>query len=438
LSSNLSDNIMTPHSQNPRVIASEPPKLPTAPTLPTLPTTRSHRWLGWVIALGLLALGVGFWLRTHSGPGAAGPSDAARERKLPVVVSRLQPRTFPVLLEGLGTVTPLVTVAVKPQVEGRLLSIAFTEGGQVRRGQLLAEIDPRPFRIRLAQARATLARDLAQLHNAQLDLDRYEKLRAQNLVAAQQLDAQRSQVEQLTAALAMDQAQADDAALQLDYTRITSPIDGVAGIRRVDPGNLLRTTDADGIVVLTQLDPIAVLFTLPQDELPRIAAALAQGPRSVLALSRGGEQVLATGKLTVIDNQIDSSTGTVRFKAQFENGKHTLWPNQFVRARLEVTTEQHALTLAAAAVQHGPNGTFVYVVNDDNVAQMRPVSVAVLQGDEVVIASGLKAGERVVIDGQDQLKPNAKVEPRDASDPQVARPAHPRGAAGGAARSRTP
>jgi multidrug efflux system membrane fusion protein len=393
--------------------------------------TRGRSLLVWCAALAVIAIGLGLWLRARSAPATPRPAGDVAERKLPVVVSTVQPKPFQVLLEGLGTVTPLATVTVKAQVEGRLLSIAFTEGAHVRRGQLLAEIDARPFRIGLAQARATLARDRAQLHNAQLDLDRYQTLRAQNLVAQQQLDAQRSQVEQLTAALAMDQALADDAALQLEYTRINSPIDGVAGIRKVDPGNLLRATDVNGIVVLTQLDPIAVLFTLPQDELPRIAAALAQGPRKVDALSRAGDQVLAHGRLTVIDNQVDASTGTVRFKAEFENSKHALWPNQFVRARLQVSTEDKALTLPAAAIQHGPNGTFVYVVNAKNLAQLRPVTVEVLQGEEAVIGSGLRAGERVVVDGQDQLKPNASVEPRDSAAPA-------RGHAGSAAPPSSP
>jgi multidrug efflux system membrane fusion protein len=419
---------MTPHSN----------ELPESMAAAPAPHTRGRSLLLWCAALAMVAIGVGLWLRARSAPAAPPRAGEIRERKLPVVVSTVQPKPFQVLLDGLGTVTPLVTVTVKAQVEGRLLSIAFREGGQVRRGQLLAEIDARPFRIRLDQARATLARDRAQLHNAQLDLDRYETLRAQNLVAQQQLDAQRSQVEQLTAALAMDQAAADDAALQLDYTRINSPIDGVAGIRKVDPGNLLRATDANGIVVLTQLDPIAVLFTLPQDELPRIAAALAKGPRKVDALSRAGDQVLAHGLLTVIDNQVDASTGTVRFKAQFENSKHALWPNQFVRARLEVSTQDKALTLPAAAIQHGPNGTFVYVVTAKDVAQLRPVTVDVLQGEEAVIGSGLRAGERVVVDGQDQLKPNASVEPRSSAAAGTPRSAGARGHAGGTAPPSSP
>jgi multidrug efflux system membrane fusion protein len=398
---------MTPNSStDPRAITA------------TQPARRSlrHLLLG-VGALGLMALATGVWVRVHaktqSSAHAAG--EGRPERKPRVVVTTVQPRPFVVLLEGIGTVTPLVTVTVKPQVEGRLISLAFQEGGTVRRGQLLAEIDPRPFRIGLAQARSTMERDRAQLHNAQLDLARYEALQEQKLVPRQQLDSQRALVEQLDGTVGIDQAAVDEAALQLDYARIVSPIDGVAGIRLVDPGNVLRLSDATGIVVLTKLDPIAVLFTVPQDELPRLSAALAEGARSVTALSRGGEQVLGKGHLTVIDNQINVATGTVRLKAEFPNANHALWPNQFVRARLEVQTQPDALTLPAAAVQHGPNGPYVYVLGPGDAAQLRPISIGVLQGEDALIASGLRPGERVIVEGQDQLKPNTKVDPGDGA-----------------------
>jgi len=372
-------------------------------------------------AIAALAVGTGLWMRTHPKTAAQSPTLAAghADRKPRVVVTTVQPKPFPVLLEGLGTVTPLATVTVKPQVEGRLMSLSFTEGGAVRRGQLLAQIDPRPFRIGVEQAKATLARDRAQLKNAQVDLERYTTLEQRKLVAAQQLDSQRALVDQLDAVIGIDQAAVDNAELQLDYSSITSPVDGVAGIRLVDAGNLIHTTDTTGIVVLTTLDPIAVLFTLPQDELPRIAAAVAEGPRSVVAYDRGGDAILAKGTLSVIDNQVNSATGTVRLKALFPNPKHVLWPNQFVRARLEVTTQQDALTLPAAAVQHGPDGPFVYVLNAENAAQLRPVSIGVLQGEEALIASGIQAGDRVIIDGQDQVKPNAKVEISDGTAPKA-------------------
>jgi membrane fusion protein, multidrug efflux system len=412
----------TNSSTDPRVIAvAEPP-------------VRAHRNRGWLIVLGalaMLALAAGVWLRTHAktAPGPAAAAVGKADRKPRVLAITLQAKPFQVLLEGLGTVTPLATVTIKPQVEGQLLSIAFREGGAVRSGQLLAEIDPRPFRIGLEQARATLARDSAQFRNAQLDLERYKALQERKLVAQQQLDSQRALVDQLQATIGIDQAAVDNAALQLAYTRIVSPVDGVAGIRLVDPGNLLHTSDTTGIVVLTKLDPIAVLFTLPQDDLPRLSAALAEGPRKVIALSRGGDQVLGEGRLTVIDNQINVATGTVRLKAEFANPNHTLWPNQFVRARLEVSTQPNALTLPAAAVQHGPEGPYVYVLVGD-VAQQRSVTIGALQGEEALIASGLKPGERVIVEGQDQLKPNVKV---DASGGTGPKPGH--SGARGAARS---
>ncbi|HEY2732632.1 MAG TPA: efflux RND transporter periplasmic adaptor subunit, partial [Polyangiales bacterium] len=313
-------------------------------------------WFG-LGAIALLLLGVGLFMRAHAKSATASPPTAAGpggkpDRKPRVAAVTVQPKPFPVMLEGLGTVTPLATVTVKTQVDGRLMSLSFQEGGMVKRGQVLAQIDPRPFQIMLEQAKATLARDRAQQHNAQLDLARYTTLEQQRLISQQQLDAQHALVDQLAGSVAMDEAAVDNAALQLDYSRITSPVDGVAGIRQVDPGNLLHATDATGIVVLTKLDPIAVIFTVPQDELPRLAAASEGGPRTVVAFNRDGDEELGRGKLTVIDNQINAATGTVRLKAEFPNPKNALWPQQFVRARLQVTTEQNALTLPAAAIQH--------------------------------------------------------------------------------------
>lgn len=378
------------------------------------------------IVLGLLALGLVLWplLRSlegrskpEAGPGAA---PKAGERKPSVRVVTLEPRAFSVQLEGLGTVTPLATVTVKSQIDGPLLSVAYQEGGAVRRGQLLAEIDPRPYKIKLAQAKATTARDRAQLKNAQLDLSRYESLLGQKLIAQQQLDLQRSQVDQLTATLEADDANTDDAALQLTYTKILSPIDGVAGIRLVDPGNLVRASDTTGIVVLTQLDPIAVVFTLPQDDLPRLASAMADTARKVVAVSRAGDEVLGTGTLTVIDNQINTQTASVRLKAQFDNPERKLWPNQFVRAQIEVAHRDDALVLPAAAVQQGPNGSYVYVLNEGNIAHMQPVKLALLQGEDALIASGVARGDRVVVEGQEQIKPNTEVTPRAVGEPAAA------------------
>jgi len=385
------------------------PSLVPPPPDPPTQSSRGKRVAFLLIALGLgLATAAYFHERnTPTNPQAAGAAAAARKPSVRAV--QVTARPFSVVLEGLGTVTPLSTVTVKSQVDGPLLSVAYQEGAQIKRGQLLAEIDPRPFKIRVAQARATENRDRALLKNAQLDLDRYVELRAKNLIAQQQLDAQRSTVDQAQATLAADEAARRDTELQLEYTRITSPIDGVAGIRQVDPGNLVKTSDTTGIVVLTQLDPIAVVFTLPQDDLPQLAAALADGKPKVSLADRAGEQWLAEGQLTVIDNQINVQTASVRLKATFANPERKLWPNQFVRARIAVSHRDAALVVPAVAIQHGPNGLYVYVLTPDDIAKMQPVQVAVLQGDEALVDSGLQGGERVVIEGQDQIKPNAPV-----------------------------
>jgi multidrug efflux system membrane fusion protein len=402
---------MTPHSNDSGL---KPSVRPSA-----APPKRKLWPLFGVLIVGALALA--FFLRPHAGanqePRAGGAKGAAAggERKPSVAVTTVAPRPFAVVLEGLGTVTPLATVTVKPQVDGPLQKVNYREGAEVRRGELLAEIDPRPFRIKLELANATLERDKAALHNAQLDLTRYESLRSQNLIAQQQLDLQHSTVDQAVATVAMDQANVDDAALQVNYTRITSPIDGVAGIRVVDPGNLVHATDATGIVILTQLDPITVIFTLPQDDLPRLALAMAQGERRVTAVSRAGDEVLGQGRLTVIDNQVNSATGTVRLKAEFSNADHRLWPNLFVRARIEVGQQKDALTVPATAVQQGPQGPYVYVLAEHDIAKMRPITLEVLQGEDAVIASGIKAGDRVVVEGQDRIKPNSPVKPRDVN-----------------------
>jgi len=401
---------MTPHSNHPIEIQPVTPN----PQSPQKPRNRALRVVLGLAAIGLVVLGLlrAFGPAQKQAEPGSGPKP---ERKPSVRVVELRPRPFSVVLEGLGTVTPLATVTVKSQVDGPLVSVAYREGHDVRKGQLLAEIDPRPFRIRLAQARATVARDRAQLKNAQLDLNRYENLVGRKLIAQQQLDAQRSQVDQLLASVAADEANVADAELQLQYTRILSPIDGVAGIRLVDPGNLVRASDTSGIVVLTQLDPIAVVFTLPQDDLPRLSLAMADGTPKVLAVDRSGDRVLGEGTLKVIDNQINTQTASVRLKAEFKNADRKLWPNLFVRARIDVAHRDDALILPASAVQHGPNGSYVYVLTADDVARMQPIKVALLQGEDALIESGLTGGERVVVDGQEQIKPNTQVVPRDSA-----------------------
>ena len=374
-----------------------------------------------VVVLFLLALvvGGGFLLTRQKGSGApagpGGPGAAGAkggERKVPVLVEAAVKRDVPIVLEGLGTVTPLATVQVRSQVDGRLLSVAFKEGALVKKGELLAQLDPRPFQIAVAQTAATLARDGAQLRNAKLLLERSKQLRQQELVSQQVVDDQQTLVDQLEATLGIDQATNDNAKLQLEYSRLVAPCDGVTGIRQIDPGNIVHQSDPTGLVVLTQLDPISVIFTVPQDELERLHAVMGASALQVEAWSRDGRVLLGTGTLALIDNQINTATGTIRLKAVFPNPQKALWPNQFIKARLTVDQKKGALVIAAAAIQRGPQGTFVYIASAENTAQLRPVDVDVIEGPLAVLKSGVDAGESVITDGQSQLKPGAPIDPR--------------------------
>jgi multidrug efflux system membrane fusion protein len=362
-----------------------------------------------VVVVAALGAG-GFWffkLRQAAAPVAAKP-----ERKVPVLVETAELRDVPIVIEGLGTVTPLASVSIHTQVDGRLDSVSFKEGAPVKKGEVIAQIDPRPFRIAVAQTQATLERDLATQRNAKLALERLTGLRAQNLVPQQQVDDQQTLFDSATGTVGIDQALTDNARLQLEYSRIVSPIDALAGIRAVDPGNLVHQSDPTGIVVLTQISPISVIFTLPQDDLERVTHAFSDAPRTVEAWSRDGLTKLATGELKVIDNQITAATATIRLKATFENADRALWPNQFVKARLHVESKAQVLVVSAAAVQRGQQGAFVYVVTPENTVQLKPVEVDAIEGTVAMIRKGLAAGETVVVDGQAQLKPGASVDPR--------------------------
>jgi multidrug efflux system membrane fusion protein len=307
-------------------------------------------------------------------------------------------------------VTAYKTVNVRSQVDGRLDRVVYREGQSVKRGEILAEIDPRPFTILLHQGEAALARDTAQLDGARRNLERYEAVGGQHLLPQQQIDDQRALVAQLQGTLLADKAQIENARLQLDYARIKSPIDGVTGVRLVDQGNLVHAADATGIVVVTQMDPIAVLFTLPQDNLAEVAKAEAAGPVPVEARSRDGAQLLGAGQLELIDNQINQTTATIRLKAIFPNPGRTLWPNQFVKTRLRLAVRKGALVVPAAAVQRGPQGTFVYVVGDDGArAELRAVTIERIEGEDAIVAKGLVPGDKVVREGQSQLRPGAAV-----------------------------
>ena len=349
-------------------------------------------------------------VRVHAARAARAKSEAAaHERPVPVSVAPVTRADVPIYVEGLGTVTALQTVAVHSQVDGPLVKVSFVEGQHVQKGMEIALVDPRPFQVQEAQATATRAKDHASELNAQTTLRRDAALNQEGLVSQQQVDNDRAAVESAKAAVQADEAQIAAAALNVDYAHVKSPIDGVAGIRLVDPGNIVHATDANGIVVLTQLDPIAVIFTLPQDDLARVNEARQRGEPRVEAYSRDGATLLGAGTLTVVDNQINQQTATLRLKAQLPNGEGKLWPNQFVKARLLLDVRRGALVVPAVAVQHGPSGAFVYVVDQSNHAQMRDVAADEVSGDRAIVTRGLAAGDRVVTDGQAQLKPNAPV-----------------------------
>jgi membrane fusion protein, multidrug efflux system len=366
--------------------------------------------------LALLALGVGGCGKseeTASAQSAHGPG-GANERPIPVLVSTAAKRDVPIYLEGLGTVTAFKTVNVRSQVDGRLNRVDFQEGQKVKQGQVIAEIDPRPFTILLHQGEAALARDQGQYDGAKRDLDRYQAVGGQHLLPQQQIDDQHALVEQYKGTVENDHATIENAKLQLDYARIKSPLDGVTGVRLVDPGNIVHAADTGGIVVVAQIDPIAVIFTLPQDDLTDVARQQAVAPLDVEARSRDGSQVLAQGKLLLIDNQITAGTATMRLKAVFPNPTHTLWPNAFVKTELKLMVRKGVLVVPAAAVQRGPDGTFVYVVDGER-ADMRTVTVERIEGENAIISKGLDAGDRVVREGQSQLHRGALVSLRDSA-----------------------
>lgn len=374
---------------------------------------------GLTLLLGLCALCVGSGCK--QGKEGAGPAESAAARPIPVLTAQVAQKDLPIYLDGLGTVAAFKTVTVRTQVDGRLEKMLFREGQRVSRGELLAQVDARPFLASLHQAESALLRDNALLENARKNLARYQELRTQNLISQQQVDDQQALVHQYDGAVGVDRAAAESAKLSVEYSRIVAPIDGVTGVRLVDEGNVVHPGDASGLVVITQIDPIAVIFTLPEDDLPRIMARLdstelAKDRSSlglaVQAFARDGQVKLGDGELTVLDNQINQGTATLRLKAVFPNPKRLLWPNQFVKARLLLKTEHNALVVPAVAVQRGPKGTFVYVAAEDGTAANRPVDVELLIGDQAVLSKGVRPGEQVVVEGQNQLRPGAKVAAR--------------------------
>ncbi len=385
------------------------------------PKQARRGWLAWLLILSLAGAAAYYrqlWLPWTLTWISAGKTETATKpagaRVVPILAAEVRQGNLDLYLNGLGTVTAFNTVTVRSRVEGELVRVAFTEGQMVKKGDLLAEIDPRPFQVQLSQAEGQLAKDEAALSAAQLSLDRYNALAPTRAVTPQQVDEQVALVKQSEGAIKSDRSAIDNAKLQLTYSHIISPISGRIGLRLVDPGNIVRANDPSGLAVVTQLQPIALIFTIPQDEIARVQRKLREDKElTVEAYNRDFSLKLATGKLLAIDNQVDSTTGTVRLKAIFENEDNMLFPNQFVNARLLVDLKRDAVIIPAAAVQRGPESMFVYVVKPDETVELRKVVAGAAEGDEISIDEGLSPGEMVVTDGIDKLQPGAKVVMRD-------------------------
>ncbi len=351
------------------------------------------------------------WDNPHS--YAAETAFAALEKMqampTPITVASVRRADMNVYLTAIGTVTPLNSVTVRSRVDGELTAMHFHEGSEVKKGALLAEIDSRPFRVQLKQAKAQLARDMAQLENIRKDMERYRMAERQNAVSRQQLDTQEALVRQYEAAIEMDKAQIESASLQLAYSRITAPINGRVGLRLVDPGNMIHSSDASGLLTIVQTRPISVIFAIPQDNLPRLMQRMKEGRPIVEAFNRDMRERLATGELVAIDNQIDLSTGTVKLKAIFQNANNELFPNQFVNVKLALSVEKDAIIVPSEAVQRNQQAAFVFVLNTDNTVTQRPVKIGATQEGDTSITEGLKADEKVVVNGAERLKNGSKV-----------------------------
>jgi membrane fusion protein, multidrug efflux system len=360
---------------------------------------------------------LGAWLR---------PPVVARPSAVAVDVAVVRRADVPVYQEGLGTVQAFYTVTVTARVDGQIEKVAFKEGQHVHKGELLVQIDPRPYQAALGVALATRAKDEALLANARLDLKRYEELAPEELASKQTVDTQRSLIAQLIAQVKGDEAAIDNARTQLDYTTITSPIEGRTGIRLVDPGNIVHAADTAGMVVVTQLEPIAVILSLPEENFGELSAALQRGPVTATVLSRDDKEVLDTGTVELIDNQIDQTTGTIRVKTILPNRQQRLWPGQFVNVRVLTQTRPQVLTIPAAALERGPDGTFTYVLQPDSTVAVALLTIGEQQGNLVVVEKGVSAGQQVVTSNQYRLQPGTRVRPTASA----AAPGRPEGAAG--------
>lgn len=354
----------------------------------------------------------------QKGGGNAKGGRGGAQGTIPVAVAKAEIRDLPVLLNGLGSVEAFNTVAVKTRIDGQLIRVNVKEGQEVKEGELLAEIDPRPYEVALSQAQATLFKDQSALKDARLNLQRFQDLYKDGVIPKQQLDTQGSLEGQLDGAVRADQAQIDNVKLNLVYTRITAPVSGRIGLRQIDVGNIVHASDPNGLLVITQLEPIAVIFNLPQDNLQSVAQHMRNSKLSVEAYSRDDQTKLATGSLTTIDNQIDVTTGTGKLKAVFDNRDRSLWPNQFVNVHLLLEVRKNNTVVPSAAIQRGPQGTYVFSVKPDKTAEMRPVTVSFSQGNFVAVSQGLQPGDMVVTDGQDKLQQGTHVEIRSGTGQQ--------------------
>jgi membrane fusion protein, multidrug efflux system len=399
----------------------EIPLRPSEPMPPSLPPRR-RIWgrLIWIL-IGLVVIGAVAWVifRPHAVQRAP-TGRFSSDQPMPVATATATTGDLPITLDALGTVTPLATVTVRTQISGQLMQIAFTEGQIVKQGDFLAQIDPRPYQATLDQNQGQLLRDQALLDNARIDLARYRKLVAQDSIASQQRDTQASLVQQYEGAVKTDQAMVSNAQLNLAYCHIVAPVTGRVGLRQVDTGNYVQTSDANGIVVITQLKPISVIFTLPEDRLPAVLKRVHSGATlQVTIYDRTQTNQLATGTLATIDNQIDTSTGTVKLRAQFDNDDETLFPNQFVNAELLVDTLHGATIVPTAAIQRGAPGTYVYLLAADQTVSVKPVKLGPADGERVAVTEGLAPGDKVVTDGADRLRDGAKVTIPDAAAPAL-------------------
>jgi len=358
--------------------------------------------------------------------GSKNAPDAKGGRAVPIVAAKATIGDLPVILTGLGTVTPTDVVTVKTRVNGQLLRVAFTEGHMVKEGDLLAEIDPRPYQVQLMQAEGQRARNHAAYVNANADLERYKKLVGEGIIAKQQVDSQTAQADQLEAALKSDDGAIESAKLNLTYCRITAPVSGRVGLRQVAPGNIVNTTDPNGIVVITPLAPIHVAFAIPADAIGSVMGKNYKN-LAVEAWDRDSTTKLAVGKLWAVDNQVDSSTGTVKLKAVFDNADNALFPNQFVNVRLYVDTLKSVVLVPSASIQKSAGGSFVYAVKDDSTVEMRPVTIIASQGDRTALRAGIAAGETVATDGIERLRPGANVTIPGSEPPQDGDTKNPKG-----------